>query len=275
MDLSGVDGQSGSVQNRLHISDISTPTHKHKQQFQESLNPKQQKWCFFFSFFFFRGLAQSQDPRVIFSQEVSIQPQSENRRNQIFHLYRFVISACHLGQLYTCSPLATTLYGQKYVDTWTLHPAHYILLQRHPLFQIVFSTRFGKLAGGILLTLYTTGALARGDQWWWAIRPGITAFPKNGGQGSLQAIKVLRKLRRSISLFTLCTGGLVMLKRERPSSKECVLKRTPCKNIIYIGNLLKRWILWIWSLRWWKQVLEQVKQSDEIGILNHFTATPI
>lgn len=43
MDLSGVDGQSGSVQNRLHISDISAPTHKHKQQFQESLNPKQQK----------------------------------------------------------------------------------------------------------------------------------------------------------------------------------------------------------------------------------------
>lgn len=148
MDLSRVDGQSGSVQNRLHISDISTPTHKHKQQFQESLNPKQQNWCFSF----LGGLARSQDPRVIFSHEVSIQPQSENRSNPIFRLYLFVISACRLGQLYTCSPLATTLYGQKYVDTWTLHPAHYILLQRHPLFQIVFSTRFGELAAGILLT---------------------------------------------------------------------------------------------------------------------------
>ena len=117
---------------------------------------------FLFFFFFFRGLAQSQDPRVIFSHEVSIKPQSENTRNQIFHLYLFVISACHLDQLYTCSPLATTLYGQKYMDNSTLHPAHYILLQRHPLFQIVFSTRFGKLAGGILLALYATGALARG-----------------------------------------------------------------------------------------------------------------
>lgn len=44
VDLSGVDGQSGSLQNTLHISDISTPTdeHKYMQLFQESLNLKQQ-----------------------------------------------------------------------------------------------------------------------------------------------------------------------------------------------------------------------------------------
>ena len=57
------------------------------------------------------------------------------------------------------------------------------------------------------------GALAKEDQWWWAIRSGITAYPKDGGQGSLQAIKVLRKLRRSISLFTLCTVALNVLQK--------------------------------------------------------------
>lgn len=44
VDLCGVDGHSGSLQNRLHISDISTPT-DNMQFFQESVDPTQQNWC--------------------------------------------------------------------------------------------------------------------------------------------------------------------------------------------------------------------------------------